>query len=63
MAIKCKGEELINQGFRLPSDLIARIKESASRDRRSINGQAIVLLESALDMWKQKTIPPDEASR
>ena len=48
MKTKRAGEELINQGFRLPPALIERIKDLAAKERRSINDQAIVLLEKAL---------------
>ena len=54
MKAKRKGEELVNQGFRLPPVLIERIKESAVKCRRSINCQAIVLLEKALDAEEEK---------
>jgi hypothetical protein len=34
---------------RLPSDLVARLRQAAEQDRRSINSQLVVLLERALD--------------
>jgi predicted transcriptional regulator len=34
--------------IRLPSDLFARLKEAAMRNRRSITAQLVVLLEAAL---------------
>jgi hypothetical protein len=34
--------------IRLPSELHARLRDAAARDRRSVNGEVIVLLGEAL---------------
>jgi len=49
MKKKREDEKLVNFGFRLPTTLIERIKESAFDNRRSMNNEAIVLLEFALN--------------
>lgn len=36
----------------IPDDLYQRIKRSAKENRRSINNEAIVCLEKALDSWR-----------
>jgi|GEM_PF-2869534 len=48
MKAKRENEILVKVGYRLPPDLIKRIEESAIANRRSINDEVIILLESAL---------------
>jgi len=48
MKAKRENEILVKVGYRLPPDLIKRIEESAVANRRSINDEVIILLESAL---------------
>jgi len=53
MNMKHRGKEMKNQGFRLPPELLERIKQSATKNRRSINSEAIILFEFALDMFSE----------
>lgn len=46
-------------GIRLPGDLKDRIRKLADAERRSMNGQIVVLLERALQPAEQKQ---DEAA-
>jgi hypothetical protein len=45
-----KGENLVRTSYRLPPDIIERIKKSAIANRRSVNDEVIVLLDAALAM-------------
>jgi predicted HicB family RNase H-like nuclease len=38
----------VRMTVRLPDDLHARVTQSAAKDRRTLNAQMIVLIESAL---------------
>ena len=48
MKLKRKGEMLVSSGYRLPPELIEKIRESAVKNRRSANDEVIVLLEEAI---------------
>jgi hypothetical protein len=42
----------------LPDDLHERVKAAANRDRRSLNGMRIVLIERSLDQHDRPASPP-----
>ena len=52
--------EDIRTNLRIPAEVYERVKESAERDRRSINAQMVVLLQEALDARQPKTTPPSD---
>jgi len=56
MKVKREDEKLINFGFRLPPDLIEKLRESALSNRRSINNEMIVLLEMVFNPDKKWAI-------
>ena len=45
-------ERLVRTSYRLPPDIIERIKKSAIEHRRSVNDEVIVLLEAAISIDK-----------
>ena len=49
MKAKREQEELVKVGFRIPLRLKKAMEDTAVNERRSINDQAIVLLEKALN--------------
>lgn len=46
---QAEAKDFVPVMFRLPKDLHKRVKAIAAKGRRSLNSEAIVLLEKALD--------------